>query len=117
MKVLYLDTIMSSIEEKEIEDNLDTYYKLLNCRCIDIATRKIGNNWYDIICDDEGLLKQEIIPSAIYESNKEIALVGNLIIAKNDGYGNIIGLEEEEIEEIKKHIVEIYGFKLLEVSF
>lgn len=44
-------------EKATIENSLDGYYKALDCDIIDITMRTVGNKRYDIICDDEGLLK------------------------------------------------------------
>lgn len=68
---------------------------------ISCVSRKIGNAYYDIWCDDEGLFPEKKYASAmlIKEGCREI-LCGNLLIAKHDGEGNTVGLTPKEREKI-----------------
>ena len=88
----------------DVENNLDSYCKLLDCRTIDITTRKIGYKYYDIICDDEGLLKESNIMSAI-DSYDEPALVGSILICNFDTKGNEKDLTERDIQNIGGYIL------------
>lgn len=65
----------------EIPDKLDELYKILNCDCIDITVRRIGyrKQRFNIVCDDEGLLKADHKISAI-DNLGQAQLVGNLFI-------------------------------------
>lgn len=104
MKAIYLDVENGKAPKVvDIEDNLNVFYKMLKCKTIDIVTRKIGNNYYDIICDDNGLLKGVTITSAIDNKNKS-ALVGNLLVVglPNDD-GDLQGLTDEQTFEILKN--------------
>jgi len=97
IKVLLLDVYNERIREVEIEPNdLDKMYELLDCRCIDIVTRKIGGKWFDIVCDDEGLFHEPQKISAV-DKNGQPMLVGNLIFAHHDADGNLTGLDENDI--------------------
>ena len=63
--------------------------------------RKIGNAYYDFWCDDEGLFPNKKYASAIlmnYEG--EEILCGNVLIAKHDNEGNLVGLTKKEREKI-----------------
>lgn len=99
----------------EDKNYLDAYYKVLNCDTFDIARRKIGNNYYDIFCDDEGLFKETRKPSAITFSGDEIVevLVGNLFICSCNEDGETIGLNDEQIDEILNNVrsLKLSGFK------
>ena len=102
-----LTLLTKKIELKTLETNdgsmLDEYYKLLNCRSIDIVQRKIGGKHYDIICDDEGLLFEDWKPAmAIVDENSEIKqlLAGNLFIVLNDNQGNLRSLTKEDAVRI-----------------
>ena len=66
------------------------------------ATRKLSNRkWYDLWVDDEGLLKNE--PKICGRcTNAAEYLMGNIVIARHDRYGNTTGLTDDEI----KHILE-----------
>ena len=104
MKAIYLDVENGKAPKViDIEDNLNVFYKMLNCKTIDIVTRKIGNNYYDIICDDNGLWKDVPKTSAIDNKNKS-ALVGNLLVVglPNDD-GDLQGLTDEQTFEILKN--------------
>ena len=80
MKAIYLNVNENQLPEViDIPDELETYYKLCQCTCIDIVTRKIGKNPYSIVCDDEGLFVDSPKISAVDETYQP-QLVGNLVI-------------------------------------
>lgn len=108
IKVLALDVQDGKgLYETEIENHdLDAIYDILKCDTFDIATRKIGGRYYDIFCDDEGLLKEEQIISAI-ERGLTPMLVGNLMIANHDGAGETTTLTAEDIQIIKRHTTKL----------
>lgn len=78
-------------------NDLADYYKYLDCRVFDITRRKVGEKIFDIFVDDEGLLKDNPIPTA-FTSDFEVALVGNLLFANHDAEGNTTSLSDEDIE-------------------
>lgn len=88
-------------------DNLDWMYETINCETVDIIHREIGFSKisFSIICDDEGLLKDNQIISAISPRTNE-KLVGNLIIvsADTDEDGNLIGLTDAETRYVCESI-------------
>ena len=86
----------------EIGDGIDDYYRYLECSCFDIACRKIGDKYYDIFCDDEGLFKEDFIFSAVDPSGTGM-LVGNLIFANHDDQGNTTSLSEDDVKNIIDH--------------
>lgn len=75
-------------------------YELLNCQTFTIVTRKIGKKYFDIYCDDEGLLKADYVPAGISIDNTEV-LVGNLLIVKHDGNGEVVGLDKDDMKFVK----------------
>ena len=89
----------TGLEVVRFEPKLEWYYENLECEYIDIQERWIGGNLYDIVCDDEGLLKEEVIPSAC-DSTGQAVFCGNLLICHHDGEGNETGLTEEEVNEL-----------------
>ena len=106
MKMLLIDSRRGEDRVIETEGGLDNYYKLLDCEIIDITTRSIGGVFFDIICDDEGLLKDDRIVSAVDKKGRP-ALVGNLLISKADEEeGRQIGLTDEELFHVQLHIAE-----------
>ena len=53
-------------EVKEIQSSLPSYYKEIGCNLIDVVRDvNIGKSVLDIIVDDEGLLKDNPIASAV----------------------------------------------------
>lgn len=84
----------------DIEPKLSDYYKLLNCDTIDFTSRMINGKMFDIICDDEGLLKPHTISAGSVEHPDNI-LAGNLLFVQADEEGQTIGLSDEEIQHLK----------------
>ena len=94
-----------------IVEELDDYYKHLECDCMDVANRLIGDKRFDIWVDDAGLLKEDPIISAVTSRSieghiyYEPMLAGNLIIANHDSAGNTTSLSREDVEMILDHIL------------
>lgn len=83
-----------------IPNELDAFYKVLGCRCIDITTRRIGKTVAEIICDDEGLLVEAPKISAINNLG-EAQLAGSILIVGNgDSDGNLTSLSNEDANHI-----------------
>lgn len=108
-KVKTITGILFSTNKKPevitIEKTLEAYYKILNCDVIDITTRSIGGVYYDIVCDDEGLLKTYPICTAItldHLANPTCELVGNILVCKRSTNG-ITSLCERDIKRIFEH--------------
>jgi len=89
-----------------IERSLNSYYKTLGCECIDIVNRRLGGYRFDIICDDEALLKDDPIPSAFGIEDQPM-LFGNLFFCKHDGEGNEISLNDRECELILSRCIRV----------
>ena len=106
IKAYYVDPITNTAEAREITDALDTFYELLHCDCVDIVSREVGRygkRRYDIICDDEGLLKDDPYISAI-DNNGRAMLVGSLlVVGEADDEGNITSLDDDDIKFLKMH--------------
>lgn len=104
--------VQLSIIDFEHGGDLDLYYQLLDCDTIDIVEGYGLNQTVDIICDDEGLLKEKpylnppaSIAYGILEHGQPI--VGNALIVKPvptpDGIEEG-GFTEEELEKIMQEI-------------
>lgn len=101
IKVVYLD-VRNGKEPvaMEIEDKLETFYDLIGCSAIDIVRRPIGGKDFNVIVDDEGLLKANVIISATSKHNF-VELVGNLIIAGLATLdGELTSLTDEDVKKI-----------------
>ncbi len=106
IKGILVDVKSNIIDVCEIEKSLESYYKILNCKLIDIVPMKIGNRYFDIICDDEGLMKEDITLSAIYDDFTP-ALVGNLLVVRHDGKGNERSLTSKDILLVLEHVTTV----------
>ena len=102
-RLICLDVMKSKVEEVECNE-LQDFYDAIGCDCFDIAHLKIGEKYFDCFVDDEGLFKENPIPSAI-SKEKEILLVGNIVFANHDSAGNTTSLSDDDIEMIKRNIV------------
>lgn len=109
-RLLVLDVIGDKgLYESEFEC-LNDYYKHLKCDCFDIATRRIGNKYFDVFVDDCGLFKDNPIPSVLdREQLPDVIpmLVGNCIFANHDIEGNTTSLTDDDISVIKNEILNI----------
>lgn len=106
MRMLLIDVKNNKIKPVDVNGLYD-YYQYIDCRCIDIVRRKIGGKYFEIIIDDEGLLVNNPIPSAINKYG-EVMLVGNLLIAGGEVVdGELIGITDSEIIHI---LQKGYGF-------
>lgn len=79
-------------------DTLNEYYHLLGCRCIDMVEIDVDGYSYDVICDDEGLFREPMVPT-LYISEAQV-LFGNLAFVKIDEEGYTVGLDKEDIERL-----------------
>ena len=88
--VYIIDAKTMDYKKARIENNLPTLYEIINTDSIQVIARKINGKMTQIICDEEGKLKQHQYISAISKENNE-TLVGNLIIKSTDNeIANII---------------------------
>lgn len=104
---ILIDTESNTAKPITIDDTLEAYYSALNCSCIDIVSRTIGENekYFTIVCDDEGLLKAAPCISAVSDLFEPM-LVGSLLIADFDhDTGILASLSEPELEYVLDHII------------
>ena len=112
--VLVLNVEHGTFTKEEINvDDINEYYRLIGCDAFDIARRSIGGKMFDIFIDDEGLLKDSPIPSAItvsgHKDNQKITpvLFGNLVFTTNDGPATH-GVSESDMLRIVEKAVTVY---------
>ena len=108
LRGVLVDVEKETVEIMEIEDELDEFYRILNCTCIDITVRCIGSNkQFRIVCDDEALCKGEPKISAV-DYFGQVQLCGNLFIVgcKIDD-GNLVSLTESEAAYIMSLVKKI----------
>lgn len=106
----FVDPENSIAGPRTIEKSLEGYYALLRCDTIDIVSRQIGGERFDIICDDEGLLKDPVFISA--RGNGDcIMLVGPIFVVKFDGKDDVTSLSAEELDFVDLHSESGWFFK------
>lgn len=103
MKGYIIDTVKGTHGEINCNNDLQSYYDALNCDCIDIAYRQIDGVGFDIVCDDEGLLKTNRVISAMNKYGN-IMLVGSLLFFHHNDNGELTSLSDEDIALLKKHV-------------
>lgn len=101
-----VDVVKRSIKLETLDQSLDEYYTALNCRCIDIVTRRIGGKSFLVICDDEGLLVDRPKISAI-DPLGEAMFCGNLFIVKTDGADGVMSLTEADVDHILNNTMNV----------
>lgn len=110
-----IDTIANDCRVEEIsydpkdKNYLNAYYNVLKCDCFDIARRMIGEHYYDIYCDDEGLLKRGLKPSTLTFDRDRIieVLMGNVFVCSHNEDGDTISLTDAEIIEVLSYVQKV----------
>lgn len=106
MKMLLVDVKNCVVKPVDV-NGLNDYYDLIGCRCIDIVNRQIGKRRFEIICDDEGLLVDKPIMSAVSYMGEPM-LMGNLLIAGGEVIdGDLTPITDVEIEYIKEFMFDV----------
>lgn len=101
-----------------VGSKLSDFYCLLHSASIDIVRRKIGNNYYSILCDNYGLCADETPKFSGYTSEGEPILAGSLLILRsryNDS--KLYSLTAEDIKNITQNIGQIVCFNKTTKSF
>lgn len=88
----------------QMENSLEGFYKALECDNVEILTRAIGGEYYDLIIDGEGRLKER--PATAYAGDFLEDIKGPAIIAKYEGDGEEHSLTPEDLERIEKNATE-----------
>ena len=82
---------------------LSDYYKYTECDIIDIVYATIGNKNYDIIVDDEGLLKSNRTFTA-FTIKSGVLLAGSIVIVGSNGKGGFKSLSDKDLLNIKENL-------------
>lgn len=100
VKIKRHDRELITIELLTIKDDLSDFYEHIECSTIDIVKRRFSGRFFDIICDDEGLLKEKAqYPTSLwFDGTKPIeALVGTLLLCHSDDEGNLTSATFEDL--------------------
>lgn len=107
IKGVLIDVGTNKAEARTLSGELSGYYRALCCDTITVAYRKIGGKPFLIICDDDGLLKDYNLPSAV-DSDNRVQLVGNLFVVQdNPKNGEFCSLTDEECQYVLNHVARL----------
>lgn len=109
MRGLLIDVINNEVKEVSITEYTD-YYQLIQCETFDIVDRGIGDQRFNLVCDDEGLLKPDPVISVLDQADLRM-LVGNIVVTGPvDINGDLESLSDQDIQLIKSFIEEVPDF-------
>lgn len=115
MRAYFIDSHNFEARAIDVEPALEEYYRLIGCRCVDFPRREIDGHAYNIICDDEGLLKPNRVSAVSTERDmfgSQEQLAGNLLIfgvdPDNYEHGNR-SLTDDELRQIGEHVMYAFG--------
>jgi hypothetical protein len=95
----------SNIEVKAIENTLSAFYDEIGCQFIEIVKTKIRGKYYNVVCDEEGLNKENPIPTVLTARNPYEKIVGTVIITGvEDEHGDLTSLTDEDIDNISNRM-------------
>lgn len=110
MKAIWIDVESDEVKVIDTKADLKAMYAMCNCDCIDIAVRSIGGKPYNIVVDDEGLLKSNWTIGALNHDN-ELMLAGNLVVLGiNRRTCDFAGLTDADVENIMGYVREVIDF-------
>lgn len=114
IKVERIDEEMITATLITINDDLSDFYREIDCHTIDIVERRYKGRLFDIICDDEALLRSEPgLPTSLWFDKKGVlleGLFGTLLLCHNDGHGELTSATPEDLIKIQEaYIFASYG--------
>ena len=100
------NSILPNIRYLNPKRLFDDMYKILNCSTITCTVVEINNTTFDIWSDDEALLVDYPVP--VMYVNDDLVIFGNMLFAKSDNEGNIIGLRDSEPQMLYAYALSQY---------
>lgn len=82
IRVGIFDGLSKNIRFETVDNDLQTWYDIIDCRCIDI----VEFAGFDLICDDEALLHGDTKPTILRYDNYDnliSAIYGTVVICSN----------------------------------
>jgi len=107
MRAYYINSKTDEHGLIEVEPSLKEYYRLIGCDCITIVTREVNGHPFDIVLDDEGLLKPNRTSAVSVEADvfgTQERLVGNLLIF-GSGEEAFRSLSDDEVLTIQRRMI------------
>lgn len=100
MKALWIDRETNTAKIVETNGKLDDLYRMCHCDCIEIVVRNIDGIPFNIVCDDEGLLKGDVMFTAFYDDGTPEIAGSICVFSCDDEWGDLSGLKGNEIEAL-----------------
>jgi len=105
MRVFVIDVNAGTYYTDDIKDDLETYYKIIGCRLIDIVNLKIEDRVFDVICDDEGLSAEFGARPSVVDMKSGVRMIGSLIFCHANENGDEVGLNDGDAAVLNKYMV------------
>lgn len=107
MKAFLIDATDQVTKIVDIDfDDSDKIREILGFKCLEYVRRKVEHIEYLFVCDENGLLKENQIASAVNDRN-EVMFVGNLLITREETVGSYVPLTSADISIIRRNLVKI----------
>ena len=90
------------IKAENTEEENEAIYRMLEIEYMELPRRSIGGVNYYIICDEEGALKDDPVPTVFREDHTP-DIFGNVFICRSEG-PNLASLTRDDIKNIFTHI-------------
>lgn len=88
------NSISPSVAYINPADTLSEMYKIIGCSCVTCTAIEINGKSYDVWSDDEALLVDNPVPNLYIDD--DTVIFGNLLIAKSNDEGEMVGLDNGE---------------------
>lgn len=88
------NSISPSVAYINPADTLSEMYKIIGCSCVTCTAIEINGKSYDVWSDDEALLVDNPVPNLYIDD--DTVIFGNLMIAKSNDEGEMVGLDNGE---------------------
>lgn len=106
--------------EKKDGSYLTALYGAIKCDTVDVVARRIGERWFDLWVDDNGLLVNDPVFTAVTVQANDTSgtiverLAGNIFVCgSNKATGGLASLSDAEIKSIQEEKVTAFDRKTL----
>ena len=88
------NAIIPNVSFLNPEHILKDMYEIIGCSCVTCTPIEVNGKYFDVWSDDEALLKSNPVPNLFIDD--DIVIFGNLLIAKSNEKGEMVGLDKGE---------------------
>ena len=107
MRVFVIDVNAGTYYTDDIQDDIKSYYKIIDCQLIDIAELEIDNTTFDVIYDDEGMFVKNGARPSVVDKNDNVRMVGTVIFCYFNKNGDEIGLNDGDAATLNKYMLRV----------